>query len=714
MSGDRRAGHDAPWGLAAAGALAVLALLLGWLWRDAFPPLPSPLTLEVVFADGAAGRGEPLITTGAAEEADFLAVRHLGGGRAVIFYDVWGMGGPTSAPFELQPGKKHRLEITMPTLAHVASYRSHERRPLRVTLDGAVLLDEPVYFHRRAPADVHFAHNPLGGTLVEPDFSGTLAAAGGPTLRGGPEAYFATGARLRWLLAAHPWWLLACLALSSAGGALILLAWRLRVPARLFAPDAPGLFPARVTSPPHGWFAGAAAACLLVFAAVLTGGTFRVIAPDAFGEQYDWQARSLLHGRLDLPAEAKTAESFVFEGRNYIYFGPTPALLRLPFALVDAGFGRLTRLFLLLYFAGWLAGAYAMLLHVARLARGPDAWPSAGAAVFFTAVAGLGSTMLFLASRAYVYHEAIACGAVFALWSVHGALRWLAAPQGRAWLGALACGILAVQARPPAGLFALGVLGAAALLLTLRPGGPWARCRLAGVALLAALGILSFNAVSYLKFRSFEGAPLRYHVQYDAKRLAGIRGKNFHVENFRHGFDAYMWRPDFSLRPSFPFIALERSLDADYKDARIDLAEPTLALPFAMPSLWLLAIGGVAAAGRWPAARAPTLALAAGFLPMALALFTAVAISHRYTGDFCPPMVALGAFGLVALDRLPGPARRGAWIALVILGALGVLVTLAITLRFQGEVVWGVPEEFKARYQMLRQAVDSALGFARP
>ena len=58
--------------------------------------------------------------------------------------------------------------------------------------------------------------------------------------------------------------------------------------------------------------------------------------------------------------------------------------------------------------------------------------------------------------------------------------------------------------------------------------------------------------------------------------------------------------------------------------------------------------------------------------------------------------------------------RRVAWIALFGLGVVGVLVTLAITLHYQGELVWGVPEEIKARYQMLRHAVDSALGFTPP
>ncbi|MBL9199522.1 MAG: hypothetical protein JNL39_03405 [Opitutaceae bacterium] len=714
MNATGRAGRFARWGAAATGGLAALAVLLALLWRESFPPLPSPLTLTVMFPAGSAGRVEPLITTGKREEADFLAVRYIDAETAVLLYDVWGMGGPASARFALKPGTARRLEITLPTLAHVASFRSHEQRPLRVVMDGGVLLEAPVYFHRRKPSEIYFAHNPCGGTLVQPEFGGKIAATDGRALHDGPASFFALASRVGWLLQSRAWLLLGALALSAAAGGVahVIFARRQRILAWLFAPDPPGLFPAAAPRPSHGWFLASAAASLLVFTAVLTGGTFRVIAPDAFGEQYDWQARSLLQGRLDLPDAARTSESFVFQGRNYLYFGPTPALLRLPFALVEAGFGRLTRLFLVLYFASWLVAAYFVLVHVARLARGPAAWPSAMATVLFVSASGLGSTLLFLASRAYVYHEAIACGAMFALWSTWFTLRWLAAPDRRAWIGALACGVLAVHARPPAGLFALAVLGFGAVLIALRPAGGPSLVRLAGIGTFAALGFLSFNAVSYLKFESFEGAPLRYHVQYDAARLAAMKGSNFHLENLRHNFDGYLWRPDFQFRPTFPYFFQTGHDDDSYAAARIDLDEPTLALPYAMPALCLLALGGIAAALRWPATRVPMIVIALGSTPMALALLAAIAISHRYTGDFCATLVAAGAFGLVSADR--GPWRRLVWVGLSAAVALGVLVTLAVTLHFQGEVVWGVPDEFKARYQMLRQAADSALGFGRP
>ncbi len=706
--------------------VGALALIAGFflLWRGAYPPVASPLAIGVEFPRGVAGHGEPLITTGIEGHADFLAVRYLDEENAVLFYDVWGMGGPTSAPFALRSGERRRLTVEMPTLAHIARYRSHEQRPLRVTLDGAVLLEAPVYFHLRAPAQISFAINPAKGDLVRESFRGRLLAPDGRALSGGPEQLFGFGARLGWLLTTRPLPLLLTLAAAFAIG---LTAARLpsavvRVFRSVVGPHDPTIFPPCPERPAHRWFLATAAACLLVFSAVLTGGTFRFVTPDAFGEQYDWQARSLLQGRLDLPREARTDESFVFQERTYIYFGPTPALLRLPFALLDVGFGQLTRVFMLVYFAAWLAAAYASLIAIARLARGPTAWPSRRATGLVTVAAGLGSTMLFLASRAYVYHEAILCGAAFALWGGWCVLRWLAAPARAWWLGALVCGTLAVHARPPAGLFALGVLGCAALALAWRgldqrPADVtrWQLLRRPfAIAALTIAAVLSFNALSYLKFESFEGAPLRYHVQYDAARLATIGGKNFHLENFRHNFDAYVWRPDFVFRPTFPYAYAAIRGEHDYPAARMDLAEPTLALPYAMSALVLLALSSAAwAFARWHESRLPLTVLIAGSAPMALALFTAVAISHRYTGDFCAPLVLAAAFGAVAFDLLPTALRRLAWTLIGLLTVASVLVTLALALHYQGEGVWGVPDEFKARYQLLRQAVDSALGFSR-
>jgi hypothetical protein len=47
-----------------------------------------------------------------------------------------------------------------------------------------------------------------------------------------------------------------------------------------------------------------------------------------------------------------------------------------------------------------------------------------------------------------------------------------------------------------------------------------------------------------------------------------------------------------------------------------------------------------------------------------------------------------------------------------VLTALSIFVTLAISLFFQGEYVWGVPDEMKQNYQHLRDRADHFFGAA--
>lgn len=342
----------------------------------------------------------------------------------------------------------------------------------------------------------------------------------------------------------------------------------------------------------------------------------------------------------------------------------------------------------------------------------------------FTAIAGLGTTLLFLASRAYIYHEAILCGVAFALWASYFSLRYFEEPGRGWWAGALVCGILAVHARPPVGLFALSMVGCAALgvvyrAMTTHPAAAGGRVRATikpvGVAILAGFGVLSFNALSYLKFRSFEGAPLRYHVAYNAGRLATIENRNFHLTNFAFNFDGYVWRPDFVVRRTFPYFFLQSENSQKYPEAKLDLVEPGTALPYTMPALVMLAWCGAAFAYlRWPAARGPLVVIAGATVPMALALFTAVAMSQRYTADFCPALLLAGAFGLQAFGLLKSRWRRLMHVTVAILAVASVLITLAITLHYEGEAVWGVPEDVRLRYRTFRRTIDGYFGVTEP
>src|SRR5205085_2894976 len=157
----------------------------------------------------------------------------------------------------------------------------------------------------------------------------------------------------------------------------------------------------------------------------------------------------------------------------------------------------------------------------------------------------------------------------------------------RWWIGSLVCGVLSVHARPPTGLFALTFLGAmaAAVALQHRSEPRLLLRRQLIIGALCALGIFSFNVVSYLKFGTFEGCPLRFNVQYDAKRLARIDGKQFHLVNLPIAFDSYLVDPNFRFEPGFPyfFIGSNKS-HREWRNTKIDYHDNTLGFPYAMPA----------------------------------------------------------------------------------------------------------------------------------
>ena len=697
------------------GALCLLTAI-AWLARSNYPPLPSTLELRLTLPRENTGTCAPLITTGQTDAGTLLYVRYTGPETVVLGYDSWAVGGPESPEIRIVPGQAEELRVSLPGFTAPTRVDRKARGRLLVVHAGRTVLDSEVHYHGRTPDAVHFGENPIGGSITNTRFKGRITTLAGTELRGRPDAIFSLHQRILGRLALDPKAvLLALIGAAVVGWLLPLTADRLIAHARKRKDPIP---PARKRD--TRWtFAAVTAPCLALFAIVVSGGKLDLFAAESFGQFYDHQASSLLKGRLDVSRAALEEEAFIFEGKVYGYFGPTPALLRIPFNLAGAGFGRLSRSYMVAYLAACLIAAYALLIHAARLMGGPGAWPARRHVVLLVLATGAGSSLFFLGSRAYVYHEAILCGAAFALWSAWATLRWLQqGGRSKAWIAALLCGVLSVHARPPTGLFALATLGCAAAWLLLRAARGPEGIRTPGiggftvVGILSILGVLSFNALSYLKFRSFDGAPLRYHVQYHPERLANIDGKNFHLANIPYGFAGYLWRPNAEIRRSFPYFLIQGNNSEHFPGSRIDLAENTLALPWAMPSLTLLAALGFAVmALGWPGATAPLLVLAGGLAPMAAALLAAVAQSQRYTADFVPFLVAAAAFGLAGTDAL-GKAARRTWLALAaILTPVSIAITLAVTLHYQGEGVWGVAPDIQARYLAMRRWSDQLLGF---
>ncbi len=704
-----------------AAATLLFAGLVALRLDGDYPALPASLSVELsleAHADPVAGRADPILVSGRSGAADFLVLRFLDARSAEFVYDSWGFPATRSAPVALRPGQPLRLRLTVPALDQVAGTWTAETGRLRVECDDRVVLDTSVHHFARERDELWFGENPLGGTACDDTLRGRLVRADGRELRGPVARLFTPADRVRDWGRRTPWEPVALAAFAAA------FVWLIPVAARRLR-----ALPLRAVlglAATHRWFLLPAAGCLLAFAWMLTFGTFRLHHREVFGSFYDYQAASLLRGRLDVPDVAIGGEAFVARGKLYGYFGPTPTLLRLPFAVTGFAFGHLSRGVMLAAYAAALLAAYLILRDARRLLAGPAPGGSAavfsggGAAVLLTAGLGLGSTAFFLGSRAVLFHEAILVGIALALWSARYSLRFLQAPAGRAWIGALVCGLLSAHARPPTGLFALTLLGVVACLPAIRAlparRRPADLRRPLVVGSLCLLAFFSVNALAWLKFRTFDPAPLRLSRPYDAVRLASIDGRSFHLVNVPANATTYFLWPNLRVEPGFPWVYLGSSVPPpEFPRAKLDLPDTTLALPWAMPGLVGAALlGSLVVLAARPGLRWALAATWIAAAPMSLALLAAVATAQRYTGDWVPPLTVAAALGLAALASLrPGP-RRLAFAVLFLAAFAAAGITAAITLHYQRETLWGVPEEVRADYRDLRRRVDRRFGVDPP
>ncbi len=150
---------------------------------------------------------------------------------------------------------------------------------------------------------------------------------------------------------------------------------------------------------------------------------------------YDAQAASLLHGRIDVPPESLGPEAFVHDGKSYGYFGPTPALARLPLNVLIPGLARhWNRLSML------LASALLICMLLLLLQRLEELLPlnqgrqlrNLLSATLIVAVA-VGSPNFPLSAEAKAYQEAIGWARALSLASAVCVISYLMRPS-RKWL----------------------------------------------------------------------------------------------------------------------------------------------------------------------------------------------------------------------------------------------------------------------------------------
>ncbi|HMC26402.1 MAG TPA: hypothetical protein VKM56_01270, partial [Verrucomicrobiae bacterium] len=145
-----------------------------------------------------------------------------------------------------------------------------------------------------------------------------------------------------------------------------------------------------------------------------TGGR-QIFVKEVLGGAYDSQAEHFLRGNVDVDVEAIGHEAMIVNGKVRMYFGPFPALLRIPLnSVCQAGHGKWSRI------SGFCAGvialfAFAGLMHLALqsspLSSRARNWLGNACLIGFA----FGSPLLLLLGNLSIYDEAIIWGLALSL-----------------------------------------------------------------------------------------------------------------------------------------------------------------------------------------------------------------------------------------------------------------------------------------------------------
>lgn len=479
-----------------------------------------------------------------------------------------------------------------------------------------------------------------------------------------------------------------------------------------------------------------------LFLLLLTYGRPWDLAPrETLGNFYDAQAESLLHGHLAVDPAELSFEGFLINGRTFEYQGPVPALMRLPVeAVTDRFHGRLTRISMLAAYA--LTLWYLVRLQLtARCAIQADA-PAGRAEALWTGMTTFGlatSSLLFLASKAWIYHEALLWGIAFSVGSLANLAAWLTSTQptsNRPWWGdrrLVAASILAglalltrsaVGAGPIGALSLAGAVQCAHLLTrSRRPrlagrivgAGGWRHRSGAGLLVLV-LGVLVpvglYGAVNQAKFGSPFTLPAdkQVLVQFDRTRqeFFAEHGNSLFGVEFIPSVATQALRPDaIRLGGAFPFVGFPHERPAALGGVLFAERDWSSSVTASEPLLALLALLGAVAVltpkrfGLAPGAevfRIPMLGAVAG----GIGFFAIGYMANRYMSDLFP-LLALGAVvGAQVLFRLvsrsAGVLRRVGWAGVAALTLWGAWVNMGLGVEYQRVIAPGSSTEQRARW----------------
>ncbi len=420
----------------------------------------------------------------------------------------------------------------------------------------------------------------------------------------------------------------------------------------------------------------------LIYAAWMTGGTFR-FDECRYYPTYNMLGEAMAHGRVHFPP-GTVEDTVIVDGKAYLYAGPLPAVLRIPFYFL-VGKGLPTGLMVVLFCA---AASTLFPLALREVAPSGDETQFGSVSWWFGAVMMLNGYSLFMVTVPSVHHEAISAEVFFLMASVYTVFRALNRPGGATAADGVYVGLSfagAVTSRA-ACVPAIAVLGLYFVFdLFRRRGGITLRNAVFPTVLAGGIAVLALGVLLAYNVGRF-GSPFDFGMHNQQSLVFHDYFKAGNYFRYDH-LPLNLWNIFFKLPAiisAFPYLLLPAYVLKIQSVALLpyqmvhsnELAVSIFCLiPIAIPALFPLVKGAGVFESKSLKERYLVLGMVFGFQVLSISL--TVAITARYYCEFLPILLML-SFLVVSYRK----GRRTRTKPLVVgLAVLSIVLSLSVPLN---------------------------------
>ena len=368
----------------------------------------------------------------------------------------------------------------------------------------------------------------------------------------------------------------------------------------------------------------------------MTGGR-DIFVKEVLGGAYDSQAEHFLRGDVGVDADAIAHETMIVNGKVRMYFGPFPALLRVPLNFIyPPGHGKWSRI------SGFCAGLIALFAFAGLVGTALRSSPLSSRARNWIGNAcmigfALGSPLLLLLGNLSIYDEAIIWGFAWSVAALYFAWRSRTTEDA-----ALTRSLLAFSFCAGAALLSRATFGAPfvliAPLLAIRLLHRQPNRNISALLLPLGAALVFYLFLSYARFGDFSGMNMRYNIN-SVQRDFAVKHGLFQIKRVPYSFADYFFLRTPKLQREAPFFKASRQ-DYDHEDLYVmPFTETYSSLLWSSSWILLGAVIGAAILLRPGGADCIDRAVAAIFLLQVIVILSFMGLAQRYLAEFFPFLI---------------------------------------------------------------------------